>query len=102
MRYEATINNIRNINTFDAEISLGFGIKVNATLRLKDISSLKNNDKADEAVKYLETKLVGKQSEIDIKLAKEHSLAIIYLNGENVNQELLSKKLAKKYTKDIK
>ena len=99
MRYKAIIKSIRNINTFDAEILLGFGIKVNATLRLKDISSLKNNDKLDEAIKYLKTELVGKQVEIDIRLAKEHSLAIIYLNGKNVNQELIDKGLAKVFKK---
>jgi len=102
MRYKAIIKSIRNINTFDAEISLGFGIKVNATLRLKDISSLKDNDKLDEAMEYLVNKLVGKQTEIDIKLAKEYSLAIVYLDSKNVNQELLDKKLAKKFKKGIK
>ena len=99
MRYKAIIKRIRNINTFDAEIDLGFSIKVNSTLRLKDISSLKTNHKIDEAVKYLETKLVNKAVELDIRLAKEHSLAIVYLDGKNVNQELLNKDLAKIFKK---
>jgi len=99
MRYKAIVRGIRNINTFDAEIDLGFGVKVNATLRLRDISSLKNNSKLDEAVKYLKTELVGKQTEIDIKLAKNHSLAIIYLDSKNINQELISKDLAKQFIK---
>lgn len=101
MRYEAVIKNIKNINIFDAEISLGFGIKINASLRLLGISSLKgNNDKMEEAVKYLQDELVGKEGvEIDIKLAKEHSLAIIYLHNRNINQELLNKGLAKVFKK---
>ena len=96
MRYKAIIKRIRNINTFEAEVDLGFSIKVNVVLRLKDISSLKNNDKLDEAIKYLET-LVGKNVLIDIRLAKNHSLAILYLDNENINQKLLDKNLAKKF-----
>lgn len=99
MRYKAEIKSIRNINTIDAEISLGFGVKVNAVLILKDISSLKMNHKMDEAVKYLRSKLISREVEIDIKLAKEHSLAIVYLGNENINQELLDKGLAKKFIK---
>jgi len=99
MRYKAIIKNIKNINTIEAEISLGFDVKIMATLRLLNISSLKNNDKIDEAVKYLETKLVNKVVELDIKLAKEHSLAIIYLDGKSINQELLDKSLAKQFVK---
>jgi len=100
MKYEALIKRIRNINTVDAEISLGFGVKVNAVLILKDISSLKTNHKMEEAVKYLRDKLVGKEEvEIDIKLAKEHSLAIVYLDGKNVNEELINKGLANKFIK---
>lgn len=97
MRYKAVIQSIRSINTFDAEISLGFGVKINATLRLKDISSLKDNDKLDEAIKYLETNLISRIVELDIKLAKEYSLAIIYLDGKNINQDLLNRGLAKKF-----
>lgn len=99
MRYKAIIKSIRNINTFDAEISLGFDVKIVATLRLLNISSLKNNGKLDEAVKYLQDILVGKVVELDIKLAKEHSLAIVYLNDKNVNQELIDKGLAKIFKK---
>lgn len=99
MRYKATVKSIRNINTFDAEIDLGFGIKVNAVLRLKDISSLKNNDKLGEAIKYLQNELVNRGVEIDIRLAKEHSLAIVYLDKENINQKLLDKGLAKQFIK---
>lgn len=98
MKYKAVIKKIRNINIIDAEISLGFGIKINACLRLLGISSLKDNDRLNEAIKYLQDTLIEKEGvEIDIKLAKEHSLAIVYLNGKNINQDLLSKNLAKKY-----
>jgi len=100
MRYEAVIKKIKNINILDVEISLGFGIKINASLRLLGISSLKDNDKIDEAIKYLQDILVEKEGvEIDIKLAKEHSLAIIYLSGKSINQELIDKGLAKRFIK---
>lgn len=101
MRYEATVKKIKSINMFDAEIALGFGIKINSSLRLLGISSLKDdNAKMEEAVKYLQDELVEKVGvEIDIKLAKEHSLAIIYLNRRNINQELIDKGLAKVFKK---
>ena len=99
MRYKAIVKRIRNINTFEAEVDLGFGVIVRTGLRLKDISSLKDNSKMKEAVKYLETELTGKQVEIDIRLAKEYSLAIIYLNGKNINKELIDKGLAKIFKK---
>jgi len=100
MRYRAVVKSIKNINTFDAEIDLGFKVRVNVTLRLLNISSLKqNNDETNEAIKYLQNKLINQKVEIDIKLAKEHSLAIVYLDGININQELLQKELAKRYLK---
>jgi len=100
MRYKGIVKGIRNINTFDAEIDLGFKVRVNVTLRLLNISSLKqNNDETNEAIKYLQNKLINQKVEIDIKLAKEHSLAIIYLNGKNINQELINKGLAKVFEK---
>jgi len=98
MRYRAVIKSIRNINTFDAEIDLGFKVRVNVTLRLLNISSLKQkNDETSEAIKYLQNKLINQKVEIDIKLAKEHSLAIVYLDGKDFNQDLLNKGLAKKF-----
>jgi len=100
MRYEATIKSIKNINTFDAEISLGFGVRVRSTLRLKDISSLKDkNSKFYGAIEYLNATLVNKKVLIDIKLAKEYSLAIVYFDSRNINQELIDKGLAKVFKK---
>jgi len=100
MKYEAVIKKIKNINILDADIFLGFGVKINISLRLLGISSLKDNDKIDEAIKYLQDILVEKEGvEVDIKLAKEHSLVIIYLDGKNINQELINKGLAKVFKK---
>lgn len=98
MRYNGIVKKIHSINVFDAEIDLGFKVRVNVTLRLLNISSLKQkNDKTNEAIKYLQDKLLNQKVEIDIKLAKEHSLAIVYLNGKNINEDLLQKGLAKKF-----
>mgnify|MGYP000999437729 CR=1 FL=1 len=104
--YKALVTKIIDGDTVDAEVDLGFHIKMEMRLRLLGVdtpelrsSNLEEKIKAAEAKAYVTDFLLGK--EVIIKTEKADSfgrfLAIVYFNGQNFNDLLIANGIAKPY-----
>lgn len=103
LEYSATITSVKDGDTLEAVIDLGFDISIKQTVRLKglDAPELKT-PQGITARDYLTERLKGKAVTLEVestKLREKYGrlLATIILKGKNINLELIEKGLAKEY-----
>jgi micrococcal nuclease len=104
--YNAKVTNIVDGDTIDVEVDLGFYVYHQLRLRLAGIDTPEMNSKileermsARAAKDYVTDRLLDK--EVTLKTYKKDKfgrfLADVFINGNNVNEELLATGLAKVY-----
>jgi micrococcal nuclease len=109
--YTAKIINIVDGDTVDAEIDVGFKIKITHRLRLIDVDTEEMNDPdpllrelARTAKQYMIEKLLDRT--VQIKTYKADSfgryLAEIYIDKFCINDYLIESGMAKKWKKKVK
>jgi micrococcal nuclease len=107
--YNAKIINIVDGDTVDAEIDVGFKIKITHRLRLIGIDTEEMHDTdpqlrqlAKSAKNYMIENLLNKT--VNIKTYKSDSfgryLVEIYLDSKNINQQLVEAKLARVWKRE--
>lgn len=97
--YKAIVTRVIDGDTIEAEVDLGFHVKMNLRFRLARINAPELKKGGDITRAYLITKLLDK--EIIIKSFKTDKygrwLAEVFIEGENINDSLVKEGLASKY-----
>jgi len=108
-KYKAKVINVVDGDTIDAIVDLGFKLKWETRLRLYGIDTpetrTKNLDekkKGLEAKEYVKSKIEGKEVLIETHKKGKFGryLATIFIDGINLNLELIKKGLAREYYGD--
>lgn len=102
--YRATITNVVDGDTVDARVDLGFGVSMLMRLRLTGINAPEvtgeSQEAGIEAKEWLSSTLLTK--DVVIETSKDRKgrdrkdkwsryLAVIWLDGVNINEELIAK-----------
>ena len=106
--YQAKIDRVVDGDTVDAEISLGCSVAIKERLRLYGINTpeTRTRDRAEkkrglEAKRWLIDRLADKDIIIHTHKDKKGKfgryLATLFVDGENVNQEMIDRGLAVEY-----
>lgn len=99
-RYKAVVDRVVDGDTLVLLVDVGFSITVKEKFRLSNINAPElKTDKGKQVKQLLIQKILGKNIEIKSEGKDKYGrwLAIIYLDGENVNQWLLDNAYATKY-----
>mgnify|MGYP001627887707 CR=1 FL=1 len=106
--YGAEVLRVIDGDTIEARIDLGFDTSRTEILRLYGIDApemkLKERKKGEQATKWLTERLANSE-EIHIRTIKDETgsfgryLAVLFADGENLNQEMLNLGLAAPYEK---
>ena len=92
--HKAIVKRVLNGNTIEANVDLGFGVKINEQLKLRSIDdaqyALIEHDSSEQAIEqFLKDTLEGK--EVSLKYVRDtHGfLTLIYVNGESIHDKLI-------------
>ena len=99
-QYKASVSKVVDGDTIHALVDLGFKIYTDIIFRLADINAPeKNTDEGVVAKIALSNKLLNQSIAIDSNGKDKYGrwIATVYLNGENINQWLMTEGYASKY-----
>jgi micrococcal nuclease len=103
MIYSATINRIIDGDTLVARLDLGLGIEMTKHIRLFGINAPElNTEEGKQAKAWLNDHLLFRVVNLDVDPKQIHDkygrlLAVIFISGLNINQELISQGYATEY-----
>lgn len=104
--YDAVVTNVVDGDTVDVDVDLGFTVWVKIRLRLWGIDTMEINDKdstkrelAQKAKQKLIDQLLNQKVVIESFKTDKYGrwLAVVYINGSSINQQLLDEGLAVEY-----
>lgn len=106
MQYNAQVKEVIDGDTVWADIDLGFGIYTTRKLRMKGINAPELHGESAEAgqksKEYLTERIGNKTVQITTYTPDKYGrmLADIFLDGVNINQEMIDKGFAVPYEKE--
>lgn len=103
-RYKATLTKVVDGDTVDLSVDVGFHIEVNTRFRLADIDAPEIRGPEKVEGKKVKEWLIGRLSQGKIQVESEKAgkygrwLGTIFVDGQNINQEMIELGLVERST----